>query len=53
MLQLGKYLDSNQVLYPGEGEKIIGIMDDILKYDLNKGKVCASGLSKLKQSSPI
>lgn len=39
------YLQSNQVLYPGEGEKIITLMDEILKYALEKGQVKAIGSS--------
>lgn len=39
MEKLDLYLQSNQLLYPGEGEKIITIVDDILNYALDKGHV--------------
>lgn len=39
MMQVSKYLDEAQILYPGEGEQVIGMMEDIINYDLYKGKV--------------
>lgn len=39
MEKLDLYLQSNQLLYPGEGEKIITIVDDIWNYALDKGHV--------------
>ncbi|CAL8112824.1 unnamed protein product [Orchesella dallaii] len=44
MEDVEKYMNTSKVLYHGEGEKIIAIMEDIVQYAKAKGKVKVNGL---------